>query len=254
MKELIRLANVSHYYPDAHLRHYTVQGIDFSIEEGEFVCILGPSGCGKSTLLNLLAGFLAPCDGSIVVSGERVGESRASLRDIKVVMQDPNLFPWRTVQGNVEFGLLMRGARKEERETLVGDLLRLVGLVGVEEKFPMQLSGGMQQRVAIARALAPDPKILLMDEPFGALDAQMRRRMQAEIIRIWSLTKKTIVFVTHDIVESVLLADRVVILSASPGRVKEIVPIPIERPREKSRALYDLVLELEQFVEEVKVL
>ena len=254
MKGLIRLANVSHYYPDAQLRNYTVQGIDFSIEEGEFVCILGPSGCGKSTLLNLLAGFLAPSDGSIEVSGERVGESGASLRDIKVVMQDPNLFPWRTVQDNVEFGLQMRGVPKAERETLVGDLLRLVGLVGVGEKFPTQLSGGMQQRVAIARALAPDPKILLMDEPFGALDAQMRRRMQAEIIRIWSLTKKTIVFVTHDIVESVLLADRIVILSASPGRVKEIVPVPIERPRDRSRALYDLVLELEQFVEEVNVL
>ena len=254
MKELIRLANVSHYYPDAQLRNYTVQGIDFSIEEGEFVCILGPSGCGKSTLLNLLAGFLAPSDGSIEVSGERVGESGASLRDIKVVMQDPNLFPWRTVQDNVVFGLQMRGVPKAERETLVGDLLRLVGLVGVGEKFPTQLSGGMQQRVAIARALAPDPKILLMDEPFGALDAQMRRRMQAEIIRIWSLTKKTIVFVTHDIVESVLLADRIVILSASPGRVKEIVPVPIERPRDRSRALYDLVLELEQFVEEVNVL
>ena len=254
MKGLIRLANVSHYYPDAQLRNYTVQGIDFSIEEGEFVCILGPSGCGKSTLLNLLAGFLAPSDGSIEVSGERVGESGASLRDIKVVMQDPTLFPWRTVQDNVEFGLQMRGVPKAERETLVGDLLRLVGLVGVGEKFPTQLSGGMQQRVAIARALAPDPKILLMDEPFGALDAQMRRRMQAEIIRIWSLTKKTIVFVTHDIVESVLLADRIVILSASPGRVKEIVPVPIERPRDRSRALYDLVLELEQFVEEVNVL
>jgi NitT/TauT family transport system ATP-binding protein len=251
--ELIRLHNVTHYYPEGGGRHYTLQGITFAVGEGEFVCILGPSGCGKSTLLNLLAGFLAPCEGAIRLAGDGGDERRATFRDIKVVMQHANLFPWLTVRGNVEFGLKMRGVDKPQREARVRDLLRLVGLVGVEAKFPSQLSGGMQQRVAIARALAPDPKILLMDEPFGALDAQMRRKMQSEVTRIWSLTKKTIVFVTHDIVESVLLADRIIVLSASPGRVKEVMPVAIDRPRERNRAVYDRVFELEQLVEEIAV-
>jgi ABC-type nitrate/sulfonate/bicarbonate transport system ATPase subunit len=253
MAELIRVDNATHYYLDHGGRHYTLRGIDFGVAEGEFVCILGPSGCGKSTLLNILAGFLTPSEGSVAVAGERFGSSQAGLRDIKVVMQQPNLFPWLTVRRNVEFALRMRGMPKDERAARVRDLLQLVGLTGVEEKFPWQLSGGMQQRVAIARALAPDPRILLMDEPFAALDAQMRRRMQMEISRIWSLTGKTILFVTHDIQESALLADRVVVLSASPGRIKAIVPIALERPRERNRAVYDLVFELEQLVEEIRV-
>jgi ABC-type nitrate/sulfonate/bicarbonate transport system ATPase subunit len=248
----MHLRNVSHYYLEGSERHYTLEGIDFSVEEGRFVCILGPSGCGKSTLLNLLAGFLVPCEGSISMFGQEMDASRAMIRDIKVVMQHANLFPWLTVQGNVEFGLRMRGVPKAERASVISELLTLVGLTGVEGKFPSQLSGGMQQRVSIARALAPDPKILLMDEPFGALDAQMRRKMQLEILRIWSLTKKTIVFVTHDIVESVLLADSIVVLSASPGRVKRIVPVSIARPRERARAVYDLVSELEGLVETVE--
>lgn len=251
--EFIHLHNVTHYYAEGGGRHYTLRGINLAVEEGEFVCILGPSGCGKSTLLNLLAGFLTSSEGSIAMAGDRAGDGRASFRDIKVVMQHANLFPWLTVRGNVEFGLKMRGVDKPQREARVRDLLRLVGLVGVEAKFPSQLSGGMQQRVAIARALAPDPKILLMDEPFGALDAQMRRKMQSEVTRIWSLTKKTIVFVTHDIVESVLLADRIIVLSASPGRVKEVMPVAIDRPRERNRAVYDRVFELEQLVEEITV-
>jgi ABC-type nitrate/sulfonate/bicarbonate transport system ATPase subunit len=251
MTELIRLEGVAHHYLDGERPHYTLRALDLSVAEGEFVCILGPSGCGKSTLLSLLAGFLAPTEGSIAVAGEPVGGSGGPARAVKVVMQHAHLFPWLTVRSNVEFGLRMRGVPRGERDAVVRDLLGLVGLTGVEDRFPSQLSGGMQQRVAIARALAPDPKILLMDEPFGALDAQMRRRMQLEIGRIWALTKKTIVFVTHDIVESVLLADRVVVLSASPGRIKRIVPVAIERPRERNRAVYDLLLELEQLVEPV---
>jgi NitT/TauT family transport system ATP-binding protein len=251
MDRQIRVENISHYYLDSGGRHYTLRGIDFAVARGEFICILGPSGCGKSTLLNILAGFIEPTEGTIAVAAR--SDREGSLRDIKVVMQQPNLFPWLTISRNVEFSLRMRGVPKGERRARVRDLLQLVGLAGVEQKFPWQLSGGMQQRAAIARALAPDPQILLMDEPFGALDAQMRRRMQAEISRIWSLTGKTIVFVTHDIVESALLADRVVVLSASPGRIKSIVPITLERPRERNREIYDLVMELEQLVEEIRV-
>ncbi len=252
MTDIIRLRNVSHYYLAGAEHQYTLQGIDFAVAQGRFVCILGPSGCGKSTLLNLLAGFLAPREGSISISGQELNASSATGTDIKVVMQHANLFPWLTVRGNVEFGLRMRGVPKAERTSVVSQLLTLVGLTGVEEKFPSQLSGGMQQRVSIARALAPDPKILLMDEPFGALDAQMRRKMQLEITRIWAHTQKTVMFVTHDIVESVLLADSIVVLSGSPGRVKQIVPVTIPRPRERARAVYDLVFELEGLVETIE--
>ena len=252
MTHFIHVRNISHYYPAGAEHHYTLQGIDFAVAQGSFVCILGPSGCGKSTLLNLLAGFLVPREGSISIFGQEMDASSATIKDIKVVMQQPNLFPWLTVRANVEFGLRMRGVPKAERTSAVSELLTLVGLAGVGEKFPSQLSGGMQQRVSIARALAPDPKILLMDEPFGALDAQMRRKMQLDITRIWSLTQKTVMFVTHDIIESVLLADSIVVLSGSPGRVKQIVPVTIPRPRERARAVYDLVVELEELVETVE--
>lgn len=250
--DFICVRNISHYYPVGAEHHYTLQGIDFSVAQGSFVCILGPSGCGKSTLLNLLAGFLEPGEGSISIFGQEMDASSSTITDIKVVMQNANLFPWLTVRANVEFSLKMRGVPKAERSSTVGALLTLVGLADVGEKFPSQLSGGMQQRVSIARALAPDPKILLMDEPFGSLDAQMRRKMQLEITRIWSLTQKTVMFVTHDIIESVLLADSIVVLSSSPGRVKKIVPVTIPRPRERARAVYDLVFELEELVETVE--
>ena len=245
MSDLISLEKVSHYYGSGENRQYTLEELDFSVADGEFICILGPSGCGKSTLLNLLAGFLVPSSGRILMStrdDDSVGH------DIKVVMQNAHLFPWLTVARNVEFGLRMRGDPKEKRDTRVGELLELVGLAGIEEKFPGQLSGGMQQRVAIARALAPDPSILLMDEPFGALDAQMRRRMQVELVQIRAVTGKTIIFVTHDIIESVLLADRIVVLSAAPGRVKKVVPVDLAHPRERNRAVYDWVFELEQLL------
>lgn len=249
MSDLIRLEGVAHSYPADSGRHYTLQGIDFSVADGEFVCVLGPSGCGKSTLLNLLAGFVAPSEGRITMSlgGD---PTRVGGGDLKIVMQHANLFPWLNVYGNVEFSLRMRGIPKAARDARVRELLTLVGLSRVERKFPEQLSGGMQQRVAIARALAPDPRILLMDEPFGALDAQMRRRMQSEIVRIRALMGKTVIFVTHDIVESVLLADRIVVLTASPGRVKKIVPIGIPHPRDRNRVVYDSVLELEALLDE----
>ncbi len=241
MSDLIRLESVSHYYGN----QCTLREIDFSVADGEFVCILGPSGCGKSTLLNILAGFLAPSSGQIVLSAR---DDNVVGHDIKVVMQNAHLFPWLTVHRNVDFGLRMRGDAKGTRDARVMELLHLVGLSGVESKYPAQLSGGMQQRVAIARALAPDPSILLMDEPFGALDAQLRRRMQAELVQIRAVTGKTIIFVTHDIVESVLLADRIVVLTTAPGQIKKIVSVDLEHPRERNRAVYDWVFELEQLL------
>lgn len=247
MNDIIRLDGVSHCYGSGADKQFTLQDLEFGVAEGEFVCILGPSGCGKSTLLNLLVGFIEPTDGQIVMPASSQGVV-SSFADIKVVMQHANLFPWLTVRKNVEFGLRMRGDDKAYCEARVSELLDLVGLQGTENKYPTHLSGGMQQRVAIARALAPDPKILLMDEPFGALDAQMRRRMQSEIVRIWQVTGKTIIFVTHDISESVLLADRIVVLTSSPGRVKDIVPIDIPHPRERDRTVYDRVFELEQML------
>ena len=247
MNDIIHLDGVSHCYGSGADKQFTLQDLEFGVAEGEFVCILGPSGCGKSTLLNLLVGFIEPTDGQIVMPASSQGVVN-SFADIKVVMQHANLFPWLTVRKNVEFGLRMRGDDKAHCEARVSELLDLVGLQGTENKYPTHLSGGMQQRVAIARALAPDPKILLMDEPFGALDAQMRRRMQSEIVRIWQVTGKTIIFVTHDISESVLLADRIVVLTSSPGRVKDIVPIDIPHPRERDRTVYDRVFELEQML------
>jgi len=251
MSKSINFRNVSHFYPVGSENHYTLRNIDFTVDQGSLICVLGPSGCGKTTLLNLLAGFISPCEGSIEVFGQQMALSSTTNKDIKVVMQHAHLFPWLTVESNVEFGLKMRGITKNLRIPAVRDMLKLVGLNDVGNKYPAQLSGGMQQRVSIARALVTDPKILLMDEPFGALDAQIRRKMQLEITRIWSLTHKTIFFVTHDIVESVLLADTIVILSATPGRIKKIVPVNIPRPRERVRAVYDLVLELEESVETV---
>lgn len=247
MREVIRLESVSHSYGNGEDQQFTLENLAFGVTEGEFVCILGPSGCGKSTLLNLLVGFIEPTSGQIVMPTDG-SATKDPFLDIKVVMQHAHLFPWLTVRKNVEFGLRMRGDEKTSRDARVGELLDLVGLSGTEDKYPTHLSGGMQQRVAIARALAPDPSILLMDEPFGALDAQMRRRMQSEIIRIWQATGKTIIFVTHDISESVLLANRIVVLTTSPGQVKEIVPIDIPYPRERDRTVYDRVFELEQLL------
>lgn len=247
MGEIIRLDDVSHCYGNGTDKQFTLQNLEFSVDEGEFVCVLGPSGCGKSTLLNLLVGFIAPTSGQIVMPAGNQ-DAKQEFADIKVVMQHAHLFPWLTVRKNVEFGLRMRGDDKAHREARVSELLSLVGLPGTEDKYPTHLSGGMQQRVAIARALAPDPSILLMDEPFGALDAQMRRRMQSEIVRIWQATGKTILFVTHDISESVLLADRIVVLTNSPGQVKDIMTVDIPHPRERNRAVYDRVFELEQLI------
>jgi ABC-type nitrate/sulfonate/bicarbonate transport system ATPase subunit len=202
--------------------------ISLDIPAGQFVCVLGPSGCGKSTLLNALAGFVAPASGRVSVDGDLVTAPGA---DRGVVFQDPTLFPWKTVIENVSLGPLLAGLGAAEAERIGRTLLARVGLSSRSDSFPKQLSGGMQQRVGIARALANDPRVLLMDEPFGALDAQTRSMMQRVLLDVWAEVGVTVLFVTHDIDEAVVLADRIVIMSASPGRFIDDIPVPIPRPR-----------------------
>ncbi len=215
-----------------------VRGVSFAMEASEFLCVVGPSGCGKSTLLNIIAGFLAPTSGEIriggaPINGHRSGAGNGAGMDRGVVFQDfAQLFPWRTALGNVAFGLEMKGMPKAEREAIAFEQLRLVKLENFAKSFPHHLSGGMQQRVAIARALAYNPAVLLMDEPFAALDALTRDDMQQLLAEVWRTTRKTIIYVTHNVAEAVYLADRVVVMTPHPGTVKVEVPIALPRPRD----------------------
>ena len=205
-----------------------VKALDCDIEPGQFVCILGPSGCGKSTLLGALAGHLVPNQGSLQMDGQAVvGPSQQR----GMVFQQHTLFPWRTVRENVAFGLKMRGVSKAERLAAADEILALVGLEGCAERWPNQLSGGMQQRVEIARVLVNRPRLLLMDEPFGALDALTRMKMQALLLEIWTRIRTTVVFVTHDIDEALFLADRILVMSPRPGRIIEDFQLDFPRPR-----------------------
>ena len=207
-----------------------LEKVGFRMEASEFLCIVGPSGCGKSTLLNILAGFLAPTGGEIRIGGQAVtGHSF----DRGVVFQDfAQLFPWRTALGNVMFGLEMKGVEKAERERVALEQLRLVGLEKFADYYPHHLSGGMQQRVAIARALAYNPAVLLMDEPFAALDALTRDEMQRLLAEVWRATRKTVIYVTHNVAEAVYLGDRVMVMSPHPGRVKTEIAVTLPRPRD----------------------
>jgi NitT/TauT family transport system ATP-binding protein len=202
--------------------------ISIKIAPGEFVCILGPSGCGKSTLLGALAGHLRPSRGNIRVDGLGIDGPHP---DRGLVFQQHTLFPWKKVLQNVAFGLKMRGVGREERFSRARDLLKLVGLEGFEDSYPSQLSGGMQQRVEIARVLINDPLVMLMDEPFGALDAQTRMKMQELLLEAWSRIKTTIVFITHDIDEALFLADRILVMSPRPGKIIEELTLDFPRPR-----------------------
>ncbi len=202
--------------------------ISLNARRNELVCLVGPSGCGKSTLLRLVAGLLAPSAGAISIDGSRVTEPRA---DTGIVFQSPTLLPWASVLDNVLFPLDMMDRLDAAGRARARDLLALVGLAGFEGKYPRELSGGMQQRAGICRALVHDPAILLMDEPFGALDALTREELTMEVMRIWREQPKTILFVTHSIPEAVLLADRVVVMSARPGRIAEIIEVRLPRPR-----------------------
>ncbi|MDA8235100.1 MAG: ABC transporter ATP-binding protein [Clostridia bacterium] len=205
-----------------------LDNVNLEIKQGEFVALVGPSGCGKSTFLDILGGLATPNSGDIYIDGKPV---KGPGLDRGIVFQGYALFPWRTIQHNIEFGLEIKGIPKNERKDIALKYLKLVGLEGFENRYPYELSGGMKQRVAIARALAFDPEILLMDEPFGALDAQTREVLQIELLRIWEETHKTIVFVTHSIDEAIFLADRVVIMTARPGKIKSDIRIDLPRPR-----------------------
>jgi len=210
-----------------------LEDIDLGVAAGEFVCILGPSGCGKSTLLNIVAGFLEPSEGTVTIDEQPV--SGPDPRRI-FVFQERGVFPWLTVEGNIGFGLF-RQSESEKRER-IAHYVQLVGLAGFEKAYPRELSGGMKQRLEVARALAVNPDVLYLDEPFGALDSITRLQMRRELLRIWQAERKTILFVTHDIEESVQLADRVVVLSARPGRVRRIVNVDIPHPRDLSDPRY----------------
>ena len=205
-----------------------VRDLSMEVGEGEFVCLLGASGCGKSTILSLFAGFLQPSAGQVLLRGEPITriEPRCGM-----VFQSYALFPWKTVRGNVEFGLKMQGRPRAERRAEAQRFIDLVKLTGFEERYPTELSGGMQQRVSLARILAAGPEVLLMDEPFAALDAMTRQIMQEELLRIHAASGKTTLFITHSIDEALILSDRIVVMSARPGRIKAIVPNPLPRPR-----------------------
>jgi NitT/TauT family transport system ATP-binding protein len=226
---MIELVGVSKTYtPDRGEPVAALESIDLTIASGDFLTVVGPSGCGKSTLLKLLAGLQKPTAGSIVLNGTPVLGPRS---DIGIVFQSALLLPWRTVLQNALLAAELLGSPRAEATTRARQLLDMVGLAGFEDRYPFELSGGMQQRVSITRALLADPTLLLMDEPFGALDALTREQMGAEIERIWMRSRKTVFFITHSIPEAVFLGDRVVVMSARPGRIEDIVDVDLPRPR-----------------------
>ena len=222
---------LEYFMPRTGKRLVALKDVNLQISHGEFVSIVGPSGCGKTTFLNAVDGLLKISCGRLMLDGKLItgpGKDRA------MVFQMASLLPWRTVMGNVMYGLELQGRNKKEAKERVEELIRLVNLSGFEHSYPSELSGGMQQRVNLARALAVDPEILLLDEPFAALDAQTREFMQYELLRVWSATKKTALFITHQISEAVFLSDRVIVFSGRPGTVKDVVEIDIPRPRKLS--------------------
>lgn len=241
----IEVKNLSITFEQNEKEMTALKDVSLGIEKGEFVCLLGPSGCGKSTLLNAMAGFLRPSEGSITIDGNEVQNPSISY---VTIFQNYGLLPWRTVEKNVTLGLETKKVPKEEQKKIARKYIEMVGLKGAEKKRPGQLSGGMQQRVAIARALAVNPEILFMDEPFGALDAITRMKLQDDILQICRTTQKTIVFVTHDIEEAIYLADRVVILDANPGQIKADLRIPLGKNRDRTSedflAIRDKIFEI----------
>ena len=250
----IEVENLSITFTQDQSEMTALKDVSLGIEKGEFICLLGPSGCGKSTLLNAMAGFLKPSKGSVKIDGQTV--QRPSISYV-TIFQNYGLLPWRNVEKNVALGLEAKKVPKEEQKQIVQKYIDLVGLTGSEKKRPSQLSGGMQQRVAIARALAVDPEILFMDEPFGALDAITRMKLQDDILDICHRTKKTIVFVTHDIEEAIFLADRVIIMDANPGRIKTTVKISLGKDRDRTSEdflqIRDRIFELFHMKKEVAI-
>ncbi len=227
---MIQVTKVTLEYATPSGKVLAVDNASFAARESEFLCLVGPSGCGKTTLLNMIAGFFPPTQGEIRINGRAVSGQGL---DRGIVFQDfAQLFPWRTALGNVAFGLEMKGVSRAERERIALEQLRLVKLEKFAGAFPHHLSGGMQQRVAIARALAYNPSVLLMDEPFAALDALTRDEMQRLLAEVWRETRKTVVYVTHNVAEAVYLADRVIVMTPHPGRIKAELPVRLPRPRD----------------------
>ena len=222
-----------------------LNGVSLDIHENEFVCVVGPSGCGKSTLLNIIAGLHEPTSGEVLVDGQAVSGPGP---DSGVVFQQYALFPWLTVQKNVEFGLKLQGMSQDKAEQEAKKYIKMVDLEQFAQSYPKELSGGMKQRVAIARAYAINPKVLLMDEPFGALDAQTRTQLQTELLKTWEKEQKTCFFITHDVEEAIILAQRVIIMSARPGRIKEVVEINIPYPRTQETKMSKEFLDLKNHI------
>lgn len=223
-KEKIKV-HVDKYFGDFHV----LQNIHFTIAENEFVCIVGPSGCGKTVLLQIIAGLIPPTKGQVTMDGEPIDPAK---QNVSFVFQEPSCLPWRTLWNDIKFGLEIKGYSQDEIQERVKKIIEIVGLTGFERYYPHQISGGMKQRVAIARAFVTQPDLLLMDEPFGHLDAQTRYYMQIEILRIWEQMKRTVIFVTNNVEEAVYLGERVFVLSPPPAIIKAEIPIKLQRPRD----------------------
>ena len=237
----VKIDNVKKIFNTRNGEMVALNGVSLDIMENEFICVVGPSGCGKSTLLNIIAGLLEPTSGKVYCDGKEVvgtGTERG------VVFQQYALFPWMTVKKNVMFGLNLKGIKGQEAEQIAMEYIKMVQLEDFLNHYPKELSGGMKQRVAIARAYAVNPSVLLMDEPFGALDAQTRTQLQSELLETWEKERKTCFFITHDVDEAIILAQKVIIMSARPGRIKEIVDINIPYPRTQETKMTSECLEL----------
>lgn len=241
----VKIDNVKKVFKGRNGETVALNGVSFDIAENEFICVVGPSGCGKSTLLNIIAGLGTPTSGKVYVDNKEVvgtGSERG------VVFQQYALFPWLTVRKNIEFGLKLKKLNKKEINEITNRYLDMVDLREFAESYPKELSGGMKQRVAIARAYAVNPEVLLMDEPFGALDAQTRTQLQSELLKTWETERKTCFFITHDVDEAIILAQKVIIMSARPGRVKEIININIPYPRTQETKMTKEFLDLKNYI------
>lgn len=241
----LKIDNVKKIYNSRNGEMIALNGVNLDIMENEFICVVGPSGCGKSTLLNIIAGLLEPTSGAVYCDGNKV-EGTGTERG--VVFQQYALFPWMTVKKNVMFGLKLQGIKGKEAEEKAMKYIKMVQLEDFLDHYPKELSGGMKQRVAIARAYAVNPSVLLMDEPFGALDAQTRTQLQSELLETWEKEQKTCFFITHDVDEAIILAQKVIIMSARPGRIKEIVDIDIPYPRTQETKMSPEFLELKNHI------
>lgn len=241
----VKIENVRKVYDTRNGEMVALNGVNLDIMENEFICVVGPSGCGKSTLLNIIAGLLEPTSGRVICDGKEV---KGTGTERGVVFQQYALFPWMTVKKNVMFGLNLKGIKGKEAEDIAMKYIKMVQLEDFVDHYPKELSGGMKQRVAIARAYAVNPSILLMDEPFGALDAQTRTQLQQELLETWEKEKKTCFFITHDVDEAIILAQKVIIMSARPGRIKEIVDINIPYPRNQETKMSPEFLELKNHI------